>query len=102
MRASIERSPSNSRRIDVVGTADDVREHVQPAAVRDPDQDLVRARVGRELDRLVEHRHEHVEPLDRELLLADERAAKVRLEGLDAARAARAKLPLLVGASGVR
>ena len=36
-----------------------------------------------ELDRLVEHRHEHVEPLDRELLLAEERPAQVLLERLD-------------------
>ena len=49
----------------------------------DPDQHLVRPGLGRELDGLVEHRHEHVETLDRELLLADERAPEVRLEPLD-------------------
>ena len=60
-----------------------MREHVQPAAVRHADHDLVRAGLGGELDRLVEHRHHHVEPLDRELLLAEERAAQVLLEALD-------------------
>ncbi len=57
-----------------VGPTDGVCEDVEPAAVRDPDQDLVRSRLRSELDGLVEHRHEHVQALDRELLLADERA----------------------------
>ena len=56
------------------GRPERVREHVEPAAVRHAEHDLVRAVLGGELDRLVEHRHEHVEPLDRELLLAEERA----------------------------
>jgi hypothetical protein len=33
-------------------------------AVRHPDHDLVRPAAGGELDRLVEHGHEHVEPLE--------------------------------------
>ena len=53
----------------VVGPAQVVREHVQPAAVGHPDHDLARAPRRRELDQLVEHRHGHVEALDRELLL---------------------------------
>ena len=73
-----------------IGTADGVREDVEPPAMRDPDQDLVRARLGGELDRLVEHRHEHVETLDRELLLTDERAAEIRLEALDLRKPAQA------------
>ena len=67
----------------LVRAADDVREDVQAAAMGHADHDLVRAGGGGELDRLVEHRHEHVEPLDRELLLAEERAAQVVLEALD-------------------
>jgi hypothetical protein len=66
-----------------VAAPDRVREDVEAAAVRDPDHDLVRAACGGELERLVEHRHERIQPLDRELLLADERAAQVRLERLD-------------------
>ena len=54
-----------------------------------PDHDLVRARRGGELDRLVEHRHHHVEALERELLLPEERAAQVLLEALDLREPAR-------------
>ena len=64
----------------LVGDADRVGEDVQPAAVRHPDDDLVRAGVGGEVDRLVEHRDEDVEPLDRELLLAEERPVEELLE----------------------
>jgi hypothetical protein len=35
------------------------------------------------MNRLVEHRHEHVEALDRELLLTEERLPQIRLEALD-------------------
>ena len=56
--ASIVRSPSNSTRIVLVRAAEHVREHVEPAAVRHAEHDLVRAALGGELDRLVEHRHE--------------------------------------------
>ena len=62
---------------------DDVREDVEPTAMRHADHDLVRAGLGPELDRLVEHRNHHVEPLDRELLLPEERALEVVLEALD-------------------
>src|ERR671914_331784 len=41
-----------------------------------------RARAGRQLDRLVEHRHHGVEPLDRELLLPEECLVEVVLERL--------------------
>ena len=79
-----------------------VREHVQPAAVRHADHDLVRARRGRQLDRLVEHRHHHVEPLERELLLAEERAAQVLLEALDPRRARSSSAVRSSGSSGWR
>ena len=67
----------------LVGLADRVREDVQASAVRHPDHDLVRAGLGRDRDRLVEHRDEHVEPFERELLLAEEGLAQVPLEPLD-------------------
>ena len=54
----------------VVGAAEVVREHVQTAAVRHPDEHAVRAVRRRELDQRVEHRDGHVEALDGELVLA--------------------------------
>ena len=62
---------------------DDVREDVEPTAMRHSDHDLVRAGLDPEPDRLVEHRNHHVEPLDRELLLPEERPLEVVLEALD-------------------
>ena len=67
----------------LVRPADGVREHVQPAAVGHAEDDLARALLGALLDDLVEHRHQHVEPLDRELLLAQEGLVQVALERLD-------------------
>ncbi len=55
----------------VVRTAQVVREHVQPSAMGHPDHDLPAAVRRRELDQLIEHRHRHVQPLDRELVLAE-------------------------------
>ena len=81
----------------LVGLADRVREHVQPAAVRHSDHDLVGASVCGQLDRLVEHRHHHVEPLGGELLLAEEGLAEVVLERLGA-RQPLEQRALLVGA----
>ena len=71
----------------LVRAADDVGEDVEAAAMRHPDHNLVRARVGAELDRLVEHRHHHVEPLDRELLLTEECPAQIALHALHLAEA---------------
>ena len=51
-----------------------------------PDHDLVRAGVGAELDRLVEHRDQGVEAFQGELLLPEERPAQVLLEALDLRR----------------
>ena len=80
----------------LVGPADGVREHVQAAAVGHAEHDLARALVGALLDQLVEHRHEHVEALDRELLLAQERLVQVALERLDLRQALQQRA-LLVG-----
>ncbi len=66
----------------LVGAAHRVDEDVQPPAMGHADHDLVGAGLGGELDRLVEHRHHRVEPLERELLLAEERPPQVLLEPL--------------------
>ena len=80
----------------LVGLADRVSEDAQPATVRHPDHDLVRAGLGDQRNRLVEHRDHHVEALDRELLLAEEGAAKVALEALDLGQALE-QSALLIG-----
>ena len=60
-----------------------VRHHVQAAAVRHADQDVPDPGLGRLADHLVQHRDEHVEPLDREAGLAGEGALQEALERLD-------------------
>ena len=67
----------------LVGLAERVREHAEAPTVSHADDCAVCALAGGELDRLVEHGHHHVQPLDRELLLAEERAPEVLLERLD-------------------
>jgi hypothetical protein len=81
----------------VVRTPDRVREHVQTPAVRHADHDLVRAGRRGELDRLVEHRHHRIQPLERELLLPEERPAQVLLEALGAGDSLEQPNALLVG-----
>ena len=81
----------------LVRPADHVGEHVEPAAVRHADHDLVGARLGRELDRLVEHRDHRVQALDRELLLAEEGPPQVLLEALDLGQPREQALLLVVG-----
>ena len=83
----------------LVRHADDVDERVQAAAVRHAEHDLLSARVGGELDGLVEDRDGRVETLDGELLLAEERAPQEALEALDL-RKAPEQLALLVRPSG--
>ena len=60
-----------------------VRHHVEAAAVRHADQDVADAGLGGVADDLVEHRHEHVEPFDREARLAGEGAVEEALEHFD-------------------
>ena len=67
-----------------VVAAQHVREHVETAAVRHAEHGLRDAGLRGQHDHLVEHQHHHVEALDRELLLAEERAVEVVLERLDA------------------
>jgi hypothetical protein len=62
---------------------DNVCQDVQATTVGSPDEDFVRAALRRQLDGLAEHGDEHVQALDRELLLTDEGATKVGLECLD-------------------
>ena len=81
----------------LVGHPDRVRENVQPPPVRHAHHDVVRAGLGGELDRLVEHRDHHVEPLERELLLAEEALPQEPLHAVDLAQAP-VEQALLVGA----
>ena len=67
----------------LVRLAERVGEHAEAAAVGHADDGAVRALASGELDRLVEHWHQRVQPFDRELFLAEERAAEVLLERLD-------------------
>ena len=79
----------------LVRAADGVHEGVQPAPVRHSDGDFVRSARRRQRDRLVEHRHERLEALERELLLAEERPAQVLLEAFRLGEAAEECAPLL-------
>ena len=78
-----------------------VGQHVEAAAVRHADDGLGDAGLGGQHDHLVEHQHHDVEALDRELLLAEERAVQVVLERLDAQQAVEDVAPL-VGRQGLR
>ena len=62
---------------------ENVREHVQAAAMRHADHRVARAGVGRARDDLVEDRQQHVEPFDREARLAREGALQESLEHFD-------------------
>ena len=66
-----------------VRLVENVREHVEPAAMRHPEHGVTRAMAGGAADHFVEHRHEHVEPLEREARLAGERPMQKPLEHLD-------------------
>ena len=65
-----------------VGLADDVGEHVEPAAVRHADGDLVEAGLGGRLADLVDQRDRGLAALEAEPLLADELGLQERLERL--------------------
>ena len=71
----------------LVRHADRVREDVEAAAVCHADHGRAAAGGCAGLERLVEHRDQDVEPLERELLLAEERAPEVALHLLDLAEA---------------
>ena len=79
----------------VVRPAEVVGEHVEAAPVGHPDHDLARAAGGRELDQLVEHRHGHVESLDRELLLPEVGLVHEPLERVDLGQPPQQRLLLL-------
>ena len=66
-----------------VGAAEVVREHVEAAAVRHPDDDLAAAVGAGEPHDLVDDRDRHVEALDRELLLAEVGLVHEALERVD-------------------
>ena len=71
-----------------------MHERVEPAAVGHADHDLVRAPCRGEPDRLVEHRHERLETLERKLLLPEERPPQVLLEALGLGEPVQERLPL--------
>ena len=81
----------------VVGAPEVVREHVQPPAVGHPHDDLLPADAGRQLDQLVEHRHGHVQALDRELVLAEIGLVHEALERIHLDQALEQRLALLGG-----
>ena len=66
----------------LVRLADDVGQHVEPAAVRHADDDLVQAALGRALQDLVEQRDQRLAALEREPLLPDVLGLQERLERL--------------------
>ncbi len=72
----------------LIGATDGVHESVQPPSVGHADHDLVRSTGRRERNRSVEHRDERLEPLERELLLAEKRPAQILLEALGLGEAA--------------
>jgi hypothetical protein len=76
---------------------DGVRQDVEAAAVRHAQHRLAGSRRGGDLEGLVQHRNQDVQTLERELLLAEERAAEVTLARLDLAETA-VEPALLVGA----
>ncbi len=81
----------------LVRPPDDVREDVQPAAMRHAEHDLVRAVPRGKVDRLVEHRDHHVQTLDGELLLTEEGASQVALHPLHLAQAPEQPHSLVAG-----
>ncbi len=61
---------------------DDVREHVEPTAVRHADHDLAHTGVGRGRQQRVEHRDQGLGPFEAEALLAEVLRVEEALEGL--------------------
>ena len=66
----------------LVRLADDVGQHVQPAAVGHADDDLVQVRLGGGLQHLVQQRDQRLAALQREALLADVLGLQEGLERL--------------------
>ena len=76
------RLPSNSRKIWRDRLADDVGQHVEPAAVRHADDDLVQLVLGGLVQHGVEQRDDGLAALEGEPLLADVLGLQERLERL--------------------
>ena len=74
----------------------DVRQHVQPPAMRHADDRLASPMRGRQLDHEIQHRHGHVEPFDRKPLLAEISLVQEALERVHR-RETRQQLLLPVG-----
>ena len=73
-----------------------VGQHVEPAAMRHPEDDVPGAGLGRALDRQIEHRHQHVHALDGEAFLAQVGLVQEALQRLDLGQPAQ-QPALLVG-----
>ena len=66
------------------GLLEHVGQHVEPPAVRHPDDDLADARARRPLDQALEQRNQALRPLEREALRAEELVLQELLEHLGA------------------
>jgi hypothetical protein len=80
-----------------VAAAEVVGQHVQPATMGHPDHDLLGAVAGSEADHLVEHRHRHIDTLDRKLVLAEVGLVHEALERVNLDQSLEQR-PLLVAA----
>ena len=78
-----------------VGLAEDVGQDVEAAAVGHADEHLARAGRGGGGDQLVEHRDQHVDPLDREALLPLEGGVQEALEAFHLRQPLEQRAPLL-------
>ena len=79
----------------LVWAAEVVGQHVEAATVSHSDHYFSRARAGRKLNRLVDHRHGHVEAFDRELLLAEVGLVHEAFERVDCQQSAQQRALLL-------
>src|ERR1035437_3792015 len=70
-----------------LGDASNVDEYAQPAAVGHADLHGLRTGASHQLDQLVQHRHQHVQPFDGEALLAKVGSPEETLEGLHGSQA---------------
>ncbi len=67
--------------------AEHVYEHIQPAAMRHADDQLLNTALARALDQIVEHRDQRLAPFEREPLLTDEPRVQVALDAFGAREA---------------
>ncbi len=90
------RRPFELREDRLVRASQTVGEHVQATAVGHPDHNLLRAVGGGEADHLVEHRHGHIDALDRKLMLTEVGLVHEALERVDFDEALEQRAPLVI------